>query len=287
MAATSIERIAPGLFVLLWSSGFIGARLGLPYIEPLGFLSIRCAGAVALLAMLAFLSGAPLPRPREVPHIAVAGVLIHAGCLGGVFVAIKHGLPTGIAALVMGLQPILTALAANPLLGERTPRRQWIGLALGLIGVAMAVGHKVAGGVTIVSTLLPISVALISITAGTLYQKRFCAHFDLRTGSAIQFAASLLVTAPLALAFERLPAIWTPQLLFALAWLVVVVSIGAISLLNVMIRQGSAVSVASVFYLTPPTTAILAWWLFGEKLPALAVSGLLLAAAGVALARRV
>ena len=220
------------------------------------------------------------------PHIAVAGLLIHAGLLGGVFVAIKHGMAAGVAALIVGLQPILTALAARPLLGERTSWRQWTGLALGLAGVALVVRHKMGEGTALSSTVVPIIVALVSITAGTLYQKRFCPTFDLRTGSVIQFAASLLVTAPLALAFEHGSPRWTWELVFAMSWLVLVLSIGAISLLNMMIRRDSAVAVASVFYLTPPATAIMAWLFFGETLPALAILGLVVAVVGVALARR-
>jgi drug/metabolite transporter (DMT)-like permease len=281
-----IDRLAPGLFVLLWSTGFIGARFGLPYIEPLQFLSIRYACVIALLALIAFAAHAPLPRARDVPHIAVAGLLIHAGLLGGVFVAIKHGMAAGVAALIVGLQPILTALAARPLLGERTSWRQWTGLALGLAGVALVVRHKMGEGPALWSTVVPIIVALVSITAGTLYQKRFCPKFDLRTGSLIQFAASLLVTAPLALAFEHGSPRWTWELVFAMSWLVLVLSIGAISLLNMMIRRDSAVAVASVFYLTPPTTAVMAWLLFGETLPALAILGLVIAVVGVALARK-
>jgi drug/metabolite transporter (DMT)-like permease len=286
VSATLLDRSAPALFVLLWSTGFIGARFGLPYIEPLQFLVLRYGCVLLLLVLVALAVRAPWPARAQIPHIASAGIMIHAGYLGGVFVAIKHGMAAGVAALIVGLQPILTALAARPLLGEHISWRQWTGLALGIAGVALVVWHKTGGSREVAVTSTAIVVALLSITAGTLYQKRYCPRFDLRTGSAIQFAASLAVTAPLALLFESGVPRWTPELGFALGWLVVVLSVGAISLLNVMIRRGSAVAVASLFYLTPPVTAIMAWLLFGESLPLAACAGMLVAVIGVALARR-
>jgi drug/metabolite transporter (DMT)-like permease len=286
VSATLLDRSAPALFVLLWSTGFIGARFGLPYIEPLQFLALRYACVLLLLVLVAVAVRAPWPARAQIPHIASAGVLIHAGYLGGVFVAIKHGMAAGVAALIVGLQPILTALAARPLLGERISWRQWAGLALGIAGVVLVVWHKTGGSRELAITSTAIIIALLSITAGTLYQKRYCPRFDLRTGSAIQFATSLAVTAPLALLFESGTPQWTPELAFALGWLVLVLSVGAISLLNVMIRRGSAVAVASLFYLTPPTTAIMAWLLFGESLPLAACAGMVIAVIGVALARK-
>jgi drug/metabolite transporter (DMT)-like permease len=286
VSASLLDRCAPALFVLLWSTGFIGARFGLPYIDALQFLSLRYGCVLVLLLTIAWAARAEFPTRRQIPHIAAAGVLIHAGYLGGVFLAIKHGLSAGIAALIVGLQPILTALAARPLLGETISWRQWTGLALGIIGVALVVWHKLGAGEELLATMTPAVVALFSITAGTLYQKRFCPRFDLRTGSAIQFAASLAVTLPLALLFESGTPQWSAEFWFALGWLVIVLSIGAITLLNVMIRKGTAVSVASLFYLTPAVTAIMAWLLFQETLRPVAVLGLLVAIAGVALARR-
>jgi drug/metabolite transporter (DMT)-like permease len=281
----------PFLFVLLWSTGFIGAKFGLPYAEPLTFLSIRYVLVITLMTVLALAMRAPWPRePRQILHIGVTGLLVHGFYLGGVFVAIHHGLPAGIAALIVGMQPLLTALGAGWLLGERVTARQWIGLALGFIGVALVVSNKAGTGAATMSDfgmmLVPVTVALFAITLGTLYQKRFCPTFDLRTGSVVQFVPTLALTALLAWGLETRQVTWSGEFLFALGWLVIVLSLGAISLLNLLIRSGSAVNVASLFYLTPPTTALMAWALFGETLTALAVTGMAVAVAGVWLARK-
>lgn len=283
--------VMPFLFVLLWSTGFIGAKFGLPYAEPLTFLSIRYVLVITLMTALALAMRAPWPRePRQILHIGVTGLLVHGFYLGGVFVAIHHGLPAGIAALIVGMQPLLTALGAGWLLGERVTARQWIGLALGFIGVALVVSNKAGTGAATMSDfgmmLVPVMVALFAITLGTLYQKRFCPTFDLRTGSVVQFVPTLALTALLAWGLETRQVTWSGEFLFALGWLVIVLSLGAISLLNLLIRSGSAVNVASLFYLTPPTTALMAWALFGETLTALAVTGMAVAVAGVWLARK-
>ncbi|THF65063.1 DMT family transporter [Pseudothauera rhizosphaerae] len=279
----------PPLFVLLWSTGFIGAKFGLPYAEPLTFLCARYVLVIALMLALALATRAPWPRtPREAFHIGVSGVLLHAFYLGGVFIAISRGLPAGVTALVVGMQPLLTALGAGWLLGERVGARQWAGLALGVAGVALVVGDK-AGGADLDElghALLPALVALAGITAGTLYQKRFCPRFDLRTGSVIQFLPVLALTAVAAAGTETMHIAWQGEFVFALLWLVLVLSIGAISLLNLLIRSGSAVNVASLFYLTPPTTALIAWAMFGETLALPALAGMGIAVAGVWLARR-
>lgn len=283
-----MARLAPLLFVLLWSSGFIGAKLGLPYASPLTFLLARYVAVIALMTLVAVATKARWPRDgRQLLHIAVAGVLLHALYLGGVFTAIHRGLPAGITALVVGIQPLLTALGAGLLLHERVAPRQWAGLALGFAGVAMVVAHN-TGAMPLAALggmIAPALAALLGITLGTLYQKRFCPHFDLRTGVVVQFVASAIVTAPLAIATEPLQIVWAPDFVFALGWLVLVLSIGAITLLNLLIRSGSAVNVARLFYLTPPTTALLAWWVFGEALTGLALLGMLVAVAGVWLAR--
>lgn len=274
--------------MLLWSSGFIGAKLGLPYAEPLTFLLIRYLCVIVLLALIATAMAAPWPRDlRQTLHIAASGVLIHALYLGGVFTAIHRGLPAGITALIVGLQPLLTAIGAGVVLAERVSPRQWAGLGLGFVGVALVVAHKTGAvpAAQLGAMMLPALLALLGITLGTLYQKRFCPHFDLRTGSVIQFLASALLTAPFAFAHETMHVTWNPQFLFALGWLVLVLSIGAITLLNLLIRSGSAVNVARLFYLTPPTTAVLAWAIFGETLTGLALGGMVLAVAGVWMAR--
>ncbi len=284
---SSVKRIYPFLFVFLWSTGFIGARFGLPYSEPLSFLLVRYLCVIVLMMAIALLSHAPWPRnPRQWLHIGVSGVLIHAIYLGGVFISIKHGLPAGIAALVVGMQPLLTAVGAGWLLGERVKARQWSGLALGFLGVALVVSGKFGDGAELESMLIPALVALLGITAGTLYQKRFCAGFDLRTGSVIQFIPSAVVTALAIALFTEFRITWTAQFAFALGWLVLVLSIGAISLLNLLIHSGSAVNVASLFYLVPLSTALIAWMLFGETLPPISLIGMVLAVTGVYLVVR-
>ncbi|NML25021.1 DMT family transporter [Zoogloea sp. G-4-1-14] len=283
-------RLYPLLFVLLWSTGFIGAKYGLPYAEPLSFLCARYVLVIALMGVLALATRAPWPKdPRQWLHIALSGVLVHAIYLGGVFTAIRHGLPAGITALVVGLQPLLTALGAGAVLGERVLPRQWIGLVAGFTGVGLVVAHKVAAATALPelgAMLMPAVVALLGITIGTLYQKRFCPGFDLRTGSVIQFLPTLALSALVASQTESMVIDWSGQFVFALLWLVLVLSVGAVSLLNLLIRSGSAVNVASLFYLTPPTTALIAWAAFGETLTGLALAGMGLSVFGVWLARK-
>lgn len=291
MPRNPLQQAMPFLFVILWSTGFLGAKYGLPHAEPLTFLSIRYALVIVLMTAIAWAMKAPWPRDlRQVVHIGVTGLLVQAVYLGGVFVAIHKGLPAGVAALVVGMQPLLTALGAGGLLGERVSKGQWAGLVMGFIGVAMVVGSKaVVGAVPIdelIAMILPVVVALGAITLGTLYQKRHCPSFDLRTGSVIQFVPSLVATVLLACWFETMDVSWSGEFVFALLWLVLVLSLGAISLLNLLIRSGSAVNVASLFYLTPPTTALFAWWLFGETLGGVALAGMVVAVAGVWLARK-
>jgi len=274
----------PGVFVFLWSTGFIGAKFGLPYIEPLTFLSLRFAIVIALLLALALAAGAPWPRSwGEAAHVAVAGVLLHATYLGGVFASIAHGVDAGVSALIVGVQPVLTAALAGPLLGERVTGRQWTGLALGLAGIALVVERKLGQGQGTLFGMALSAVGLVGIAAGTLYQKRFCAQMDLRTGSLVQFVASLAVLGPLALALETQTVRWTGELAFALFWMTVVMSLGAITLLMLLIRRGAASRVASLFFLVPASTALIAWPMFGETLSPLALVGVALVAAGVAL----
>ena len=285
-----LAALYPLLFVALWSTGFIGAKFGLPDAEPLTFLTLRYAIVLVLMGALVWYQRAVWPRTmREWLHIGVSGVLVHGVYLGGVFIAIGHGLPAGVTAIVVGLQPVLTALGAGLLLGERVRPTQWAGLALGFVGVALVVAHKIAsntGSGMVLSMLLPAGIALLAITAGTLYQKRFCPSFDLRTGSVIQFLPTLALTGLAAMATETMVVHWTPSFVFALSWLVLVLSLGAVTLLNVLIRGGSAVNVASLFYLVPPATALVAWALFGETLTGLALLGMVVTVLGVWLARK-
>jgi drug/metabolite transporter (DMT)-like permease len=285
-----VTRFYPLLFVLLWSTGFIGAKFGLPYAEPITFLCVRYGLVIGLMGLVALATRAPWPaEPRQWLHIGVTGLLVHALYLGGVFSAIHKGLPAGITSLVVGLQPLLTALGAGLLLGERVLPRQWVGLVLGFGGVGLVVSSKVvavAGDSGLQAMLVPALLALAGITAGTLYQKRFCPSFDLRTGAVIQFVPCLLVSGLFAAQTETMVIDWSGQFVFALLWLVLVLSVGAISLLNLLIRSGSAVNVASLFYLTPPTTALIAWAVFGETLTGLALVGMGITVFGVWLARK-
>jgi len=274
----------PWLFVLLWSTGFVSAKFGLPYAEPLTFLLLRFALVVALMLPFALLMRAAWPDTwAQAGHVAVAGVLMQGGYLSGVFCSIHLGMSAGVSALIVGIQPILTAFASAPLFGERLRARQWLGLVLGFGGVLLVVvGRTQLTGITPATLALSV-MALLSITAGTLYQKRFCGAVDLRAGSVIQFCAAGAVLLPLALAFETMRVNWTAEFIGTLTWLVLVLSIGAISVLYVLIRKGAATQVASLFYLVPPMTALIAYVMFGETLSGVAMAGMALAAIGVAL----
>ena len=276
----------PLVFVLLWSTGFIGARLGLPHTEPLTFLLIRYIAVLACMTLVAVLTRAPWPASASAWfHIGVAGLLLHGVYLGGVFIAISKGLPAGVASLVVGVQPLLTAVGAGWLLQETVLKRQWVGLLLGLLGVGLVVFGKIGSGFGM-DALWPAVAALIGITAGTLYQKRFCAPFDWRTGAIAQFLPTALLTFVGAWLTESFRVEWTGELLFAMGWLVLVLSIGAISLLNWLIRHSDAVNVASLFYLVPPCTALVAWLLFDEAFTGMALAGMALTVWAVYLARK-
>ncbi len=290
----------PWWFVLIWSTGFIVAKYGMPNAEPLTFLALRFGGTLLVMLPIAWLTGMSWPRRRAVEgravtagtigridwpliaHLAVSGTLIQAVYLGGVWAAIKHGAPAGLAALVVGIQPLLTALFAR-VVGEPVSRRQWLGLLCGFAGVGLVVANKVGvRGIGAVPVALCV-LSLLAITAGTLYQKRFCAHFDLRVGTLVQFGAAFAVTLPAAWMLETMQVRWNAQMIGALVWSVLALSIGAISLLFLLIRQGAATKVSSLMYLTPPTTAVMAWLLFGETLSPLSAAGMVVAALGVAL----
>ncbi|MBK8210702.1 MAG: DMT family transporter [Rhodospirillales bacterium] len=276
----------PGAFVLLWSTGFIGAKLGTPYAPPFTFLLLRFVVVTASLFAAALMLRSPWPNRAQVGRIAFVGVLIHGCYLGGVFLAISLGVPAGMAALMVSMQPLATALIAGPYLGETLRRRQWLGLVLGLLGVAMVVADKLGWREGDVAGVLASVVALLGITIGTLYQKRHATGMNLITGSFVQFAAAGLVMLPLVLIFEGQPVSWTGEFVFALLWLSFVLSIGAITLLHLLIRRGAAAKVASLFYLTPAVTSLLAWLLFNELLSPAAVGGMVVAIAGVALVAR-
>ena len=278
---------APALFVFLWSTGFIGARYGLPHAEPMTFLSLRFVIVLALLGLIIAWRPAAWPRaPRMYGHLAVTGMLMHSSYLGGVFSAIHGGLSAGLAALIVGTQPLLTAALSGPLLGERVVLRQWLGFLLGFVGLALVLSKSFAQGVLPPTAVAWAVFGLAGITCGTLYQKKHVVDVDLWRGSLVQFAAALVPCGLYALAFESRVIDWTPSFVFALGWLCVVLSIGAIGVLWVLIRKGAAARVASLFYLVPPVTAFEAWLVFGERLTAMQVAGIVLTALGVALINR-
>lgn len=276
--------LMPGLFVLLWSTGFIGAKLGLPDAEPATFLALRFAIVSVLLAGLALAVGAPWPRSgTAIGHMVVAGLLLHGVYLGGVFASIAHGVPAGVSALIVGIQPVLTAAVVGRVFGERVTGLQWSGFALGIIGVALVVWNKLDLGLGSPFGYGLSFLALFGITIGTVYQKKFCGGMDLRSGNAIQFAATTLFLLPFAVAFETMHIEWTGRFIFALAWLCLVLSLGAISLLFLLLRRGAAAKVSSLFYMVPPCTAVIAWILFDETLGPLSIAGMACAIVGVAL----
>ena len=277
---------APVLFVLLWSTGFIGARYGLPYIEPLTFLAVRMIFVVLILGGIALIARAPWPSTPEIGHSVVAGLMVHGLYLGGVFTAISQGVPAGVSALIPGLQPILTSTIANRFMGETVTRLQWFGLALGLIGVALVLHDR-----TILVAATPLGwfasfLSLLGITLGTLYQKRFCGRIDWRTGNLAQYIAACTLFWLGAFAFETREIHWSGELIFAIAWLVIVLSITAVGLMYWLIRRSAATGFASLFYLVPVVTALMAYLLFGEKLDALSIAGMAICAVGVVLVNR-
>ncbi|WP_336274124.1 DMT family transporter [Vreelandella indica] len=282
----------PAIFVLLWSTGFIGAKFGLPYAEPFTFLFIRFVLTLLLLIPLALLMRIPWPTsPRLWTHIAISGFLVHGAYLGGVFYGIYLGMPAGLAALLVGLQPLLTAAFAGPLLGEKLTRLQWVGLSLGLIGICLVLGSKLEIGESLfdgfgISALLCVTAALMGISLGTLYQKRYCTSMPLLSGAVIQYLAAGVLLGSGALLFETRQVEWSSTFVLTLAWLVLILSIAAILLLMALIKKGEASRVASLFYLVPPVTALQAWWLFDERLPLLGLAGMVIAITGVVMVIR-
>jgi drug/metabolite transporter (DMT)-like permease len=276
--------LAPAVFVLLWSTGFVGAKYGLPDAEPFTFLALRLLIASALLAGAALATRSRIDR-RSAGRAAVSGLLLHATYLGGVFWAIAHGTPAGVSAVVVSVQPVLVAALARPLLGERLGRAQWTGLALGIAGVLMVLAPGLGGAVPLAG-LASCLVALGGGTVGTLWQKRYGDGVPLLWGTCVQYAAATCAVGLASLAVEDQHVVWSARFVGALAWLVVVLSLGAVLLLLVLLRRGTASSVSSLLYLVPPVTALETWLLFGERLAALSVAGVAVTALGVALAAR-
>jgi drug/metabolite transporter (DMT)-like permease len=278
----------PWVFVGIWSTGFVVARLGMPHAPPLGFLAWRYALSVAAFALWILASRAAWPRGRDQwAWLALTGVLVHAGYLGGVWSAVKLGLGAGTTALIVGLQPVLTAVWVSWTGSEhRIAPRHWLGLGLGLAGLLLVVWHKLGvGEVTAVNLALAL-LALACITAGTLVQKRHVRACDVRTANTVQLMAALAVTLPLALLLESEPVQLHPELIGAMAWSVLGLTLGGSSLLYLLIQRGAATRVSSLMYLVPPCTAVLAWALFDETLTGGVGIGILLTAVGVGLVVR-
>jgi drug/metabolite transporter (DMT)-like permease len=269
------------LFVLFWSTGHITVKLGVPYIEPFRFLTIRFALSAILLGVIALIVGAPWPRDRaQLGHILVAGLLMHAAYLGGVFVSIHLGLAAGALAVITGIQPILTGVAVGPVFGERVSARQWAGLVLGFIGVALIMWEKTEIEGTSGAAFGAAVLCLAAITIGTLYQKRFCGTHDIRSMNALQLGASAVVCGAVSLFYESGAVDWSSRLIVAIGWQVIVLSVFSYSLFYWLLRRDDAVRVTSLFYLMPPTTAVMGYFMFGETFGPHGFAGLFIAMLG-------
>lgn len=277
---------SPPAFVLLWSTGFLGAKFGMPHAEPFTFLAYRFALTAVLFAIIVTIMRVPWPRDRHTwIHAAIVGLLMHGVYLAAVFFSIDNGTSGGVAALIVGVQPILTAVFAGMVLSERLSIKAWFGLVLGFIGITLVVWQQAGdtgGWLGITSCVI----GLIGVTIATLYQKRFGTAIDLRVGSTIQFGAAAILLWICAFSFETLQIEWNREVIFAMAWLVLVLSFGAVTLLYVLIRRGAASKVASLFYLVPPAVAIETYFLFGETMSPMALVGMGVAVVGVALVTR-
>lgn len=288
----ALIRAMPAVFVLIWSTGFIVARYGMPHAPPMTFLAIRYTLSVVCLLAWVWIAGATWPAsPRQWLHLSVTGILMHGIYLGGVWTAVKLGMGAGLTSLLTSLQPVLTAIWLSSR-GHRVAAAQWLGLSLGLSGLLLVVWAKLGVGEAHLANLACATAALLGITVGTLYQKRNVEPCDVRTANLIQLAAAFIVTLPVSY-FEAEPVQWLMQdgranleLLGAMAWSVLGLTLGGSSLLYLLIQRGAATSVASLFYLVPPTTALIAWALFGEPITALTITGTALAALGVSIVVR-
>jgi drug/metabolite transporter (DMT)-like permease len=278
-------RAAPAIFVVLWSTGFVATKYVVHNADPLSYLAIRMALVVVIMAVIAAIARPRWPDRIGIAHSVAAGILVHGIYLGGTAIAIAHSIPAGLSALIPGLQPILTSTLANRWLGERVTPLQWSGLLLGLAGVVLILHNRPMSGEAGWGWLAS-GVSLVSITLGTLYQRRYCGDIDWRAGNLIQYIAVAVFFALGAWWFENNVVHWTSEFVLALAWLVVVLSIGSIGLLYWLIRRSAATSVASLFYLVPAVTAGMAYVLFGERLDAVAIAGMVACAAAVFLVNR-
>jgi drug/metabolite transporter (DMT)-like permease len=282
------RAMIPMLFVFIWATGFIVARLVAPHAEPLTFLTLRYLLSTFVFCSVALIAGAAWPRGiREWRNPLVSGVLMQGLFLGGVFWSVRNGLPAGVAALIGGLQPLLTAVLTFPLLGERVAPVQWAGIAIGFLGAALVLlpGLSMAGGAPLVVVMVCLG-SMIAMTLGTIWQKRTAAKIDLRVNAAVQFIGAVVITAPAAALTEHARFDGSLEVWIGLLWAVFGLSVGAISLLLVLIKRGAIAGVASLFYLVPPVAAVIAYFLFGERLGSVQILGMALAVWGVALVNR-
>lgn len=274
----------PAVFVFLWSTGFIAAKSGLAHAEALTFLSMRYALVTVLMLAVALVMRARWPRSwREVGHIAVAGIMLQAIYFGGVWLSLGSGVGAGVSAVILSMQPVLTAVLVGPLLGEKVTARQWLGLLLGTVGVGLVVANKLALGHGTLAGMGWSFMALLGITFGTLYQKRFCPRMDPRSGTCVQFLVAAALLYPISLVFETGVVDWAPEFVAALVYVSVVLSLIAISLLTIMIRRGEASRVSGLFFLVAPCAALLGYFILGEPLGPIALAGMAVAVVGVAL----
>jgi drug/metabolite transporter (DMT)-like permease len=280
------KKLIPPAFVLLWATGFIGARYAMPWAEPFTFLAARFGIAFLILAAIALAMGAWRMARRDILYALAAGALMHGVYLGGVFWAVREGLTAGLSALIVGLQPLITAVLAGMFLGEEILPRHWAGLAAGFAGVVVVILPKLGSGMDAV-TLPMLAAAVLAVagmSAGTVLQKKFGASGNLVMGTAWQYVGATVLMVAGSLALETRTVMVTGELVFAMVWLVLVLSIGAIFLLMIMIREGEMAKVSSLFYLVPAVTAVMAWFLFGESLSWVQIAGMALATLGVGLA---
>lgn len=284
-------KFAPALFVAIWSTGWVSARYGADYADPLTFLALRYALAFCALTILILSARAPWPKGRHAVHAMVSGILLHAIYLGGVWYAIAHGLPTGVSGLVAAVQPILTAVLAPLLLRERIGPMQWLGILLGFLGIALVLEPKLIAidGAHLRETVLPLAInllAMLSVTSGTFYQKRFIPSGDLRTITALQYAGAFIVTLPVAYLIEPMRLTISLPFILVMGWSVFALSLGAIGLLLLLIRRGAVSRAAALIYLVPPSVAVEAYLAFGETLAITQMIGMVVTVIGVALATR-
>ncbi len=284
----TLAQATPALFVVLWSTGFIGARMGAPYSEPMTFLTLRFTLVLALLLPISLVLRAKWPNPKQAFHAFITGLLIHGVYLACVFWAIDNGMPAGLAALVMGLQPVMTAFFARGILGERITRNHISGFMLGLAGICLVLYPRLSGGAFSVTPLqiAVVCVAMLSISFGTVYQKHFAANLDMRAATVWQYLAASLLCAGLSFATETQTVIWSGEFIFALGWLTLVLSIGAIFLLLWLIEHGAVSNIAALFYMIPAVTAVISYLLFDEPITLMQILGIIVTATGVVIASR-